>query len=246
MRRITSGRGKATPNTHATTNKDEEPDLYVIAEQYPLEKSADVARKAAAVPDTDMESLSNHQWDPYQHYSTLPPQRQLDAPHAAAAVVNWYEGNIANQPTTSVGPFPVSNYHFDAPYAAAAAVNWYEGNNNTANQLTTSVGQYHSFASAGVGNVAARKEGDDQTKLSAQDEMNYGPFPVSNYHFDAPYTASAAVNWYEGNSSTANQQHTTSVGRYHSFASAGVGTVAAKKEDDQTKPSAQGVMNYGP
>jgi hypothetical protein len=92
MRRIPSGQSKSTPNTN------EEPDLYVIAEQYPLEKSADVARKAAAAPD--MESLSNHQWDPYQHYSTLPPQPQLDAPYAAAAV-NWYEGNnIVNQPTT--------------------------------------------------------------------------------------------------------------------------------------------------
>jgi len=366
MRRIPSGQSKSTPNTN------EEPDLYVIAEQYPLEKSADVARKAAAAPD--MESLSNHQWDPYQHYSTLPPQ-QLDAPYAAAAV-NWYEGNnIVNQPTTSVGqyhhsfasagvgtgvakkegddqtikssaqdvmnydPFPVSNHHFDAPYAAAA-VNWCEG--NTVNQLTTSVGQYHhSFASAAAGTGAAKKEGDDHqtTKPSGQDMMkNYDPFPMSNHHLDshrghssmhpahqgadtnqysdgsninqyaagsshqdvaaaryyysqpqysqqheahngnnmlnhnygsnhqwnpyqyhhystlppqpqldAPYVAAdaAAVNWYEGNGNTANQP-TTSVGQYHSFASAGVGTGAAKKGgDDQTKLSAHDRMNYG-
>jgi len=107
----------------------------------------------------------------------------------------------------------VSNHHFDAPYTAAAAANLYEG--NTANQPTTSVGQFHSFASAGVGtDGAAKKGGDDQTKPSAHDVMNYGPFPVSNRHFDfdAPYAAAAAVNWYEGNSNTANQP-TKSVGQ---------------------------------
>jgi len=122
-------------------------------------------------------------------------------------------------------------------------VNWCEGD-NTVNQPTTSVGQYHPFTSADVGTGAAKKQGDDQTtKSSAQDVMNYAPFPMSNHHFDAPY--GDAVNWCEGDN-TVNQP-TTSVGQYHPFTSADVGTDAAKKQgDDQTKSSAQDGINYDP
>ena len=109
MRRISPGKGKATPNTQS------EPDFYEIARLYPLENSAGVARKAAAAPpDIDMESLSTrHHWDPYQrahHWDSYQRDPRLPTHREAAhtAAVNQYDGNTAShQPTKS----SVGQYH---------------------------------------------------------------------------------------------------------------------------------------
>ncbi len=73
MRRVSAGKGKATPNMHA------EPDFYVIAQQYPLKPSTnDVAGKVAAAA-----APQNHQWD--SHDQSDDKRKPRHSAHAAAA-----------------------------------------------------------------------------------------------------------------------------------------------------------------
>jgi len=184
MRRVAPGQGKATPNIH------EEPDFYLIAQQFPLEKSANVPKKdkekvlkkdeappfserqktdylgdfdlgdetslyedddippvARKAAPPDMESISNHQWDPFDQSDFVnPPPHHREASRSAAE--NQYDGNAANQ-------------------------------------FTKSLGQLHSFASAATDRgEPGTKEGQDQAESSVQEEMNYDPIPFSNHHLD--------------------------------------------------------------
>ena len=161
-----------------------EPDFYLIARQFPLEKSADVPKKdkekvlkkaeepfsgwqkteylddfdlggdspvykddcnllltrKPAAPDVDVESVSDHQWDPFgQRDSTHPPRHD--------AAVNQYDGSTANQSTKSLDQFP--------SFAS-------------------------SFASTGADRGEAKKEDEDQAGSSVQEAINYDPIPVSN------------------------------------------------------------------
>jgi len=99
MRRVSPGQGKAAPNIYT------EPDFYLIAKRYPLEKPADVpdkeeineaskyedtdvplAVKEAAAPDMK-ESISTHQWDPYDQQNAAHPTRE-------AAALSCYDSSI--------------------------------------------------------------------------------------------------------------------------------------------------------
>jgi hypothetical protein len=91
-----------------------------------------------------VESISNHQWDPFDQSDFVNPPRHREASHSAAE--NVYDGNAANQSTKSLG-------------------------------------QLHSFSSAGTDRgEQGTKEGQDQAGSSVQEEMNYDPIPLSNYH----------------------------------------------------------------
>ena len=99
MRRVSPGQGKAAPNIYA------EPYFYLIAKRHPLEKSANVpdkeeineaskyedtdvplAAKEAAAPDMK-ESISTHQWDPYDQQNAAHPTRE-------AAALSCYDSSI--------------------------------------------------------------------------------------------------------------------------------------------------------
>ena len=85
MRRLSPGEGRGTPNIYA------EPDFYLIAKNYPLEKSATISSKeendasnyeeevvshAEKQAVGNMESVSAHHWDPYDQRDTAYPTRE--------------------------------------------------------------------------------------------------------------------------------------------------------------------------
>ena len=111
MRRVPRGQGKATPNMHA------EPDFYSIAKIYPLEKSANIVHEASKYADKvvhaakqaapNMESFSNHHWDPAAAFQYDPMSSSQPISFAGGGTKEGFDMKY------DYDPYPVS-HHFQA------------------------------------------------------------------------------------------------------------------------------------
>jgi len=175
MRRVTSGQGKATINI------DEEPDFYLIAQQFPLGKSDKVpekdnkrvkaealfseSQKTEYLGDFDLEGETS--W--YQREDVPPVARTVTAPEMETMTHHQWD------------PFVQSDF-VNPPQRAAAHK---AAEINTTNQSTKSFGRFHSFASTDAnGGEQGSKEGQDQAESSDLEAINCDPIPLSNYQLD--------------------------------------------------------------
>jgi hypothetical protein len=237
MRRISSGQGKTTKNVQ------EEPDFYMIAEQFPLEKSADVNEKdkEQVLKKADAPFSGNHQTEYLGGKSSENGDEDIPlVPRKAAAT------DTESMSTHRWDPF-CERDSTNPPHREEAdheASLYYQNVGNIPTYPTNFSSHSHSFASAGT--TKAKKEDEDQAELTVKEAMNHDSLPASNYQLASHCGSLHAAHHEVGLNTYHSSINQYAAGSSHQAAAAAAGYYCPQPQHSQQHyANNNNMLNYG-